>query len=161
MDFADIKIIEADGYADDVDDGVDRPDLVKMNPFDGNPVHRPFRLGQTAEDPLGPLPDGSGKGTRIDHGHDITIMTVWLVVCNCDIKTETPHPLAQTFLRFEPVAPPRQGELCQFASQVLQRQAEIKEGGNGHVAGDPGGAVEVEGFHRSPLLVATPGIRSK
>ncbi len=49
--------LQAGHGADDVDDGVDRADLVEMHLLDGRAVHAGFGLGQALEDPQALSPD--------------------------------------------------------------------------------------------------------
>ena len=44
-----VEQFQADGGADDVDDGIDRPDFVEMDSFQGNAVYLSFSFPDSAE----------------------------------------------------------------------------------------------------------------
>ena len=76
----DAEQVEPDGRADDVDDRVDRADLVEVDLRQVDPVDRRLGLAELAEDPLGQLVLPGGQAALVDDRLDVVQVAMRVLV---------------------------------------------------------------------------------
>ena len=79
-DVLDIQRLQRGARADDVDDGIDRPDLMELDFAGGHAVHCSFHLGEQAEGSLGAVTNALGQIGRIDQIADCPVAAMMLGV---------------------------------------------------------------------------------
>ena len=79
MHFLDTKAIQRQTGPDDVDDGIDRPYLMKVDLLDTRPMGVGLGLGQFRENDHRPLANGGGQTSVLDDLPDVFQMPVGLV----------------------------------------------------------------------------------
>ena len=67
----DVEHLEGGAGADDVDDGVERADLVEVDLAGRSAVELPLDLGQRPEDGQGPVPEPVGQSGLLDEAGDV------------------------------------------------------------------------------------------
>src|SRR5262249_9983743 len=142
---------------DDVDDRVERSDLVELDPLRGDTVHAPLRLGEPGEDGERIRTDGFGKGASLQQPADVRPGAVSVVVrvgtvlrmlaVHTDVELRRRDSRARDLLGrgLDRAETERRDRVTERG----ERQPEVDEGADGHVAADPGERVEVSDSHRS------------
>jgi hypothetical protein len=133
--------------ADDVDDGVDRADLVEVHLFQRHLVHERLGLPEGAEDRARQRLDRSGERRRLEHHIDAREVPVGLRPLQVHVEARrhdralvrVPAVEVETF----------DGERCDGLLHDEQRDAEIEQRRDGHVARHAAERIEEERLART------------
>ena len=148
IDFLNPQVVETERRGDDIDDGIDPSYLVEMDMADLRPVHPRFRFGQPEENPLRRPFDVFRQGTSFDQPGNVGIMAMGLVLPHLDSEPGGTDTLPLGRFHADAVCRVGQGKPAETLFQSLQRNPQIKERGNSHVAGYACEAVNVKYVHR-------------
>ncbi len=141
--------VQADAGARDVDDGIDRPDLVEVHLVRRRPMDGSLGLGETREHLFAPGERWCGEiaaAENLEHVFEVPVRMGCALIENdahlrrCDAMTRHRGLL-------EPVA--LEGQARQDGADVRERNAEIDERAQRHVTGDAGGTIEDQGLHEA------------
>ena len=150
--------LESDHAADDIDDGVDGTHLVKMNFVGSLVVDLALRQGEAEEGVDGLVLDEIGESARLDHGADLAkcprvaplvavtvvrrrLAFVMVGGVQFDIELRGLNTRA-TALPARNVVPVER-EPLERAAQVVDREAQVEQSADHHVAADSGERFEV------------------
>jgi hypothetical protein len=139
--------VEADDAAHDVDDGVDGAHLVEVDLVRGGPVDGSLDLGQAAKERGAAGLDLALEPAGVEKRQDIGQAAVNVRVAGRPAPVDDDVELAGLKARaidpaqLQPVA--RDRELAQLGPEGLERQPEVQESPQDHVARGPRGRVEV------------------
>ena len=111
-DALDVERFQRSTGADDVDDGIDRPDLMELDVVSRGAVHFSFHLGQQAEGSLGAVTNALGQICGVDQFADrpvaaVVIMRVIMIVPvgeNHNVSLRRGHSAAHHVLERQGVA---------------------------------------------------------
>ena len=139
-DVVDAQHLEGGARPHHVDDGVEATQLVEVDLLGRTPVEPALDLGHGGEDGLGPIADPLGKAGLDDQARDVGVGAHDGGLVGSDVDLGGGHARPQHGLGFQlPSAhrqPPEQGP------DLVEVGAGIDQAPEGHVAGDPGEAVE-------------------
>jgi len=143
------EVVEAGGSANDVDDRVDRADLVKRDFVERDPMHLGLGLGEPAK-------HGSGQGfdpAVQARGHeqlvDRAVATIGLGGRDHYVEFGAADGSTPRALQLEREA--REAERRHALLDDLKRHAEIDQRRDRHVAGDAAERVEIQNFPRASV----------
>ena len=150
------EVFDADRGPYDVHDRIDGAHLVEGHVLDDGAVHLRLRSGEPFEDGGGPIPRPLGEAAPLDHLPDVAVraMAVDLGLgAHCaesrrhrdgqDIDVGPGPRYPHLRARREAQSPTGQAELRELGHEMILGNAEIDEGGEGHVATYPRKAIEV------------------
>ena len=147
----DIQEFEGDARAHDVDDGVDAADLVKVDGRRIAAVHAALDLGEDGESGQRPITDAVRKSGLLDQALDVGVGAHDRRLVGGDVNLGAGDAAALHGLGVD--VPPTQRETHEVAHDLVEVGAGVDERTEGHVAGDPGEAVEPGGrAHRLGLI---------
>ena len=147
------EILQADRRTDDIDDGIDRTNLVKMDIGDSNTVNECLGFRQPPENVTCPLFYRIGESAVGNHGINAGVMPVGMVVMHGHVELECGEMVALCAADGQIIGADRQGQFEQFGTEVIKRHTQVKECGYAHIAGDSGKAIEIEYGHGLDSLV--------
>ena len=155
----DAEVVEEDGRADDVRDGVERADLVEVDLIEGTPVGLGLGLGNDAEGPQGDVAGAVGhRQVAEDVLHVgqapmvVMVMFALVVMMLGEMDVEVAPGQAMRGLAGDVVGEALGGEGREGGVELGAVGAEVEERGDGHVAADAAGAVKIEqGRHGGPF----------
>ena len=145
LDAGDVEQDDAGGGGDDIDDGVESADLVKVDLGDLDAVNAGLSLGQLLEDAAGQVGLRGGEGRAVDDGFDVVEVAVGVLGLGDDLGVGGAKATAFDGLKFELDG---QLERADDGLEGLGIDASVDQGAQGHVARDTAEAVEVEYPHR-------------
>lgn len=153
----DAEEAQAGDGAGDVDDGVERADLVELDGVGGNAVDARLRLGEAAEDREDGCLVGQRERRGLDDGGDVGQAAVRLArLGEVDVGERRGDPGAAHALGAQ--RPAVDAEPPQFGGEGIGIDAGVDEGAEQHVAADAGEAVEI-GDRGHAIRVADGGSR--
>ena len=146
VDRVDAEVGEPERGADDVDDRVERPHLVKLDLLEGHTVHFAFRGSQSGEDRERPLAHGGLERATRDQvtDRDVWPMPVvgWVVrvraigVTPANAYVELRSCDARALRPLGPDLDTVETEHRHGIADALDRQPEVDQRANGHVTAD-------------------------
>ncbi len=89
-----LQVIETDGGADNIDNGIDGTNLVKVHMADLHAMHLRLCFSNSAKDTLRLVLYRRSKGAFIDHGSYVCIMAMGLILLNPHFKMTGGDPLS-------------------------------------------------------------------
>src|SRR5579863_8673485 len=153
----DAEKVEADGCADDVDNGIHSAHFVEMNFFDGNVVDFSFGFAKAAEDFGGVFGGARSESSLVDHFQNVGKMTMMVLLTDFDGDLGGMNGLARDFLRGN--FPGIEAELAEFGFETREFEAGVDESAEHHVSADAGKTIEVNKFHF--FVFGEPGCASR
>ena len=142
------------GRADarDVDDGVDRPDLVEVDLLRRGAVDPCLCLRQAAKDRLGL---GGRRPRQVPRVQDLvdgrqTPVIVLPLMPDPHLRPRDPQPVPHLRTNIQVI--PRHRQRAEVPAEGLLVGAGVQEGPQEHVAARPGEGIHVDESHRRPLL---------
>jgi hypothetical protein len=141
--FVDAEKFEADAGADDVDDGIDRADFVKMDLLDGQVVDFGFGFGEAGEDFAGAF-GGAGRELRFFNAiQNDRKPAVVMAFGGRDMHVRGENLAALHFFRGD--GPAFETKFAQLGFDGAQIGAGVDQRAEDHVAADAGEAIEIGG----------------
>jgi hypothetical protein len=137
---------EGERGARDVDDRVDRSHLVEGDQVDLLSVHPGLGLGQPPEDPLRQVERVRRECRRVEERADAGVRPDDARGRGLDLYPLRVEPVRFYILHLD--VERLEGQLGQLFAEQVEIRPGVDQGGEGHVAGDPGDAVEVRQPHR-------------
>ena len=139
--------VDRRGAADDVDDRVDRADLVEVHVVEVRPVHLRLRLRQAEEGRVRQLLHPRREGRRVEDRADGRVGALGLR--RVDVDVELRRDDAALHRRAEVEVEPGDRERRGGLGDDRRGDAEVDEGGDDHVAREAAGGVEEEHLARA------------
>jgi hypothetical protein len=140
VDLFDSKQIEREADADDVADGIDCADFVKMDLLDVDAVNCRFRFSKGAEYALGVCFHSLGDVDRVDHLKDAAEVPVSGRFGGHDKKF---HRADAAALHTVPSNSRAEGQRVQSARDRVAVRSGIGEGADQHVSGESGERIDI------------------
>ena len=140
----DSQQIQADRRTHDIDDRIDRADLVEMDLGQVDPVDLRLGLAQLEEDPLGEVFLARRQDALVDDRLDMVPVAMGVLVRRVDLRIRRPEPAAAHGLERQLARQPQAGH------GLLNRpaiDARIHQRGQRHVAGNAAEAIEIADSH--------------
>jgi len=149
---SDLEIAKADTGPDNVHNGVNRADLVKMNLIERGVVCLRLGSAQSTEDEHGPFPDLVAQRARLNQTLNLReaamVVVVMMMIMPVMARLLRQYHLEvrspQTFPhdRFGTQFVPRQIQLLKLGTEVIEREAHVEECTQNHVSRDAVKGVE-------------------
>jgi hypothetical protein len=146
QDLVDAQVVETEHRADDVGDGVGCSHLVEVHPLRVDAVDLRFGLGEAEEDVHRPPFDLLREAARLDERHDVLEVAV-LVLCRV-VHHDASGADAVAPLGGAAEAQTLDPQGIQRALKLFQREADVDQSTEQHIAADAAEGVDVRGGHR-------------
>src|SRR5882757_7780612 len=143
----DAKGFKSDAGADDVHDGVDRANFVKMNFFDGHVVNGGFSLAEFAKNCGGLLANSRRELRFLQNVENGAERTMFALVFGLHFYVRGRHAVLPDF--FGRDFPAGNIESAQLFAQVVERNSSVNQSAERHVAADPAKTVKIREFHEN------------
>jgi hypothetical protein len=153
MNLIDPETMQAYRRSDDIDQGIHSPDLMEINLLDRDAMDSSLGLGQPPEYVQGSLLDRGGKLRRGNHGCNLCMMAVGMMISSGSFEADGTDPHTARPGSTQGVAAVRKPEGRKAFVQQGERHPQVDQGRHNHVAGNPGRAVKVEYLHSSLLIM--------
>jgi hypothetical protein len=162
-DARDAEPVQRDRGAREIDDRVDRADLVKVHLRDRRPVHARLRARERLEARERALAHRVGELRALEHADDLAIGAAVVVTVSMATRSGHAHIDVQRGEDPAPHAPHDEAvveaEAGEIRLELFAREARVEQRAEQHVPGHPGEDVEVEytcaGFAPAPLPGST------
>ena len=146
------QYIPGNGDTDDVDDRIDRPDLMEVYFFDRGAMDLRFRFGKSAKNSLRQVALRGGETASVDHLGNVTQMTVRMFWFVTDVDFGRSKTIAEDFFGFE-AAGVRKAQSGNARLNGLQRHAGVDQRPKHHVPANAACALQVGNLrHRNSSI---------
>ena len=140
----DAQQVETDGSPDDIDDRIDRSDLMEMDLLERDPMNGRLGLAKAAKDPLGQLVLARGQTCLVDHVLDMMQVPMHVLGRRFDHGVRRPKAPAADGLESQLTIQTQAGNGRLNRPRIDTR---IDQRPQGHVARDAAEAVEIADAH--------------
>ena len=137
--------VQADSAADNVDDGVNGTDFMKMDLVQTHLMNFCLRFAESPEDAACPVAYRLSERTLCKHGVDLRPGASRLMVFADNFDARTTDAVTLFEALFQLIS--GDGQFCQLCFNQIQVDAQIDKQAEHHVAGDSGKGVKVENAH--------------